>query len=100
MSKRLLYIAPIAVVGSMAVWAPATAAVWSGGIGRNIAAVVEDSTNSPLVLVQRRGGGRGGGGSRGGGGYAGGGTPVDINMAMGMAGQAGAVSPPGSRWAR
>ena len=35
MSKRLLYIAPIAVVGFMAAGAPTTAAVWSGGMGRN-----------------------------------------------------------------
>ena len=68
MTKCLLYMAPIALVGLMAAEAPAAAAVWSGSMARNIAAAIADGSDAPLVLV--RGGGRRGGG---GGGFRGGG---------------------------
>jgi len=75
MTKCLGYMAPIALIGLMATQAPATAAIWSGNMVRDIAAATADRTDAPLVLVQRggRGGGGRGGGGRGGGGYAGGG---------------------------
>src|SRR5262249_31152368 len=75
MTKCLLYMAPIALIGLMAMEARAVAAAWSGSIARNIAAATADARDAPLVLV--RGGGRGGGGGyRGGGGsgYRGGGV--------------------------
>ena len=70
MTKRLSYIAPIALVGLMASATPATTAVWSGSMARGIDAVTAERGDAPLVLVRRGGGGRGGGGGgfRGGGG--------------------------------
>src|SRR5215831_12352133 len=81
MTKCLLYMAPIALIGLMAAEAHAVPAVWSNGIARNITAATADARDAPLVLVQRGGGRGGGGGFRGGGGggyrgggYAGGGV--------------------------
>ena len=75
MTKCLLFMAPIALIGLMATEAPAVPAAWSGSMARNIAAATADAKDAPLVLV--RGGGRGGGGGfrgSGGGGYRGGGS--------------------------
>jgi hypothetical protein len=75
MTKCLLYVAPIALVGLMAAEASAAPAAWSGSIARDIAAATAEGTDAPLVLV-RGGGGRGGGGGfrggAGGGGFRGG----------------------------
>jgi len=60
MTKCLLYIAPIALIGLMATDAHAIPAAWGGGMPRDIATATKDATSAPLVLV--RGGGRGGGG--------------------------------------
>ena len=74
MTKCLLYMAPIVLIGLVATETPAARAAWSGSIGRNIAAIAPEGTAVPLVLECQRGGGRGGGGYRGGGGsYRGGG---------------------------
>src|SRR6516225_3013494 len=74
MTKCLLYMAPIVMIGLVATEAPATTAARSGSIGRNITATAPEGTGVPLALVCQRGG-RGGGGARagGGGGYRGGG---------------------------
>ena len=73
MTKYMLYMAPIALVGLMATGASAAPSAWSGSMVRDITATVPEGTGAPLVLV-RGGGGRGGGGARGGGGgYRGGG---------------------------
>src|SRR5580704_5641099 len=69
MTKCLLYMAPIVLIGLVATEAPTA---WSGGIGRNITATAPEGTGVPLVLGCQRGG-RGGGGARGGGGGARGG---------------------------
>ena len=75
MTKCLLYMAPIALIGLMATEARAVPAVWSGSMARDIAAATADAKAAPLVLV--RGGGRGGGFRGGGcGGYRGGGGRV------------------------
>src|SRR5262249_61360407 len=82
MTKCLLYMAPIALIGLMATEAHAVPVVWSNGMARNVAIATADARGAPLVLVQRGGGrggggggfrGGGGGGYRGGGGYGGGG---------------------------
>src|SRR5271166_4312097 len=62
MTKCLLYMAPIVLIGLVATGAPAAPAAWSGSIGRNITATAPEGTGVPLC--QR--GGRGGGGARGG----------------------------------
>src|SRR5262249_14691515 len=70
MTKCLLYIAPIALIGLMATAAPAVPAAWSGGMARKIAVATADAKEAP----RGGGGGRGGGGSgsfRGGGGCRG-----------------------------
>src|SRR5580700_8493618 len=67
MTKSLLYVAPIALIGLVATDASATPAAWSGSMGRNITATVPEGTGVPPVLVCQRGG-RGGGGARAGGG--------------------------------
>ena len=72
MTKCLLYMAPIVLIGLVATEAPAAPAAWSGSIGRNITATAPEGTGVPLVLVCQRGG-RGGGGARAGGGGARGG---------------------------
>src|SRR6516165_6648972 len=80
MTKWVLYMAPIALIGLMATEARAVPAVWSGGIARNIAAATADAKDAPLVLVG--GGGRGGGGGfrgGGGGGYRGGAAGGGVN---------------------
>src|SRR5580704_1857482 len=69
MTKSLLYVAPIALIGLVATGASATPAAWSGSMGRNITATVPEGTGVPPVLVCQRGG-RGGGGARAGGGGA------------------------------
>src|ERR1700731_1138581 len=69
MTKSLLYMAPIALIGLVATEASATPAAWSGSMGRNITATVPEGTGVPPVLVCQRGG-RGGGGARAGGGGA------------------------------
>src|SRR5580704_15851899 len=69
MTKSLLYMAPIALIGLVATGASATPAAWSGSMGRNITATVPEGTGVPPVLVCQRGG-RGGGGARAGGGGA------------------------------
>jgi hypothetical protein len=74
MTKCLVYMVPIALIGLMATPAPAGAATWSGSMARDIAAATADRTDAPLVLVQRGGRGGGGGGARGGGGGARGGS--------------------------
>src|SRR5882672_2254871 len=61
MTKSLIYTAPIALIALMAPVTPATAAVWTGTMARDIAAATVDGKDTPLVLV-RAGGGRGGGG--------------------------------------
>ena len=84
MTKCLLYMAPIVLIGLVATEATAATAAWSGSIGRNITATAPEGTGVPLVLECQRGGrGGGGGGARagggggarggGGGGYRGGG---------------------------
>src|SRR6516165_6580973 len=73
MTKCLLYMAPIVLIGLVATEASATTAARSGSMGRNITATAPEGTGVPLALVCQRGG-RGGGGARaGGGGYRGGG---------------------------
>ena len=73
MTKCLLYMAPIVLIGLVATEAPAAPAARAGSIGRNITATAPEGTGVPLVLECQRGG-RGGGGARaGGGGYRGGG---------------------------
>ena len=52
MTKCLLYMAPIALIGLMATEAPAVPAVWSGGMARNIAAATADAKDAPLLLVR------------------------------------------------
>ena len=69
MTKSLLYMAPIVLIGLVATEASAATAAWSGSIGRNITATAPEGTGVPLVLVCQRGG-RGGGGARAGGGGA------------------------------
>ena len=73
MTKCLLYMAPIVLIGLLATEAPAASAARAGSMGRNITATAPEGTGVPLGLVCQRGG-RGGGGARaGGGGYRGGG---------------------------
>src|SRR6516162_7298123 len=67
MTKFLLYMAPIVMIGLVATEAPATTAARSGSIVRNITATAQEGTGVPLPLVCQRGG-RGGGGARAGGG--------------------------------
>ena len=69
MTKCLLYMAPIVLIGLVAAEAPAATAARSGSIGRNITATAPEGTGVPLALVCQRGG-RGGGGARAGGGGA------------------------------
>ena len=72
MTKCLLYMAPIVLIGLVATEAPAASAARAGSMGRNITATAPEGTGVPLGLVCQRGG-RGGGGARaGGGGYRGG----------------------------
>jgi len=59
MTKCLLYMAPIALVGLMAAQASAAPAALTGGMARAIAGATAERTDAPLVLV-RGGGGRGG----------------------------------------
>ena len=70
MTKCLLYMAPIVLIGLVATEAPAATAAWSGSIGRNITATAPEGTGVPLVLECQRGGRGGGGGARAGGGGA------------------------------
>ena len=56
MTKCLLYMAPIVLIGLVATEAPAATAAWSGSIGRNITATAPEGTGVPLVLVCQRGG--------------------------------------------
>ena len=73
MTKCLLYMAPIVLIGLVATEAPAASAARAGSMGRNITATAPEGTGVLLGLVCQRGG-RGGGGARaGGGGYRGGG---------------------------
>ncbi|HEU0157302.1 MAG TPA: hypothetical protein VFQ82_14610, partial [Stellaceae bacterium] len=66
MTRYLVYMAPVVLIGLLAREAPAAAAVWSGGVARDLAAATADAKDAPLVLA--RGGRGGGGGGRGGGG--------------------------------
>src|SRR6516225_7638775 len=73
MTKCLLYMAPIVLIGLVATEAPDASAARAGTMGRNITATAPEGTGVPLGLVCQRGG-RGVGGARaGGGGYRGGG---------------------------
>ena len=56
MTKCLLYMAPIVLIGLVATEAPAAPAAWSGSIGRNITATAPEGTGVPLVLMCQRGG--------------------------------------------
>jgi hypothetical protein len=56
MTKCLLYMAPIVLIGLVATEAPAAPTAWSGGIGRNITATAPEGTGVPLVLGCQRGG--------------------------------------------
>ena len=56
MTKCLLYMAPIVLIGLVATEAPATPAAWSGSIGRNSTAIAPEGTGEPLVLECQRGG--------------------------------------------
>src|SRR5215472_7478458 len=73
MTKRLIYMASIALIGLMGREASAAPAAWRSGIAGDIAAATANAADAPPVC--QRGGGRGGGGYRGGGGggYRGGG---------------------------
>src|SRR6516165_6099041 len=73
MTKCLLYMAPIVLIGLLATEAPAASAARAGSMGRNITATAPEGTGVPLGLVCQRGGFRGGGARAGGGGYRGGG---------------------------
>src|SRR6516162_5421568 len=74
MTKCLLYMAPIVLIGLVTTEAPAASAARAGSMSRNITATAPEGTGVPLGLVCQRGG-RGGGGARaGGGGYRGGGA--------------------------
>src|SRR3954468_4803242 len=66
MTKQLLYIVPISLIGLLAALAPADAAIRSDGADRDTVIAPAKSTEAPMILAQR--GGRGGGGMRGGGG--------------------------------
>ena len=57
MTKCLLYMAPIVLIGLVATGAPAATPAWSGSIGRNITATAPEGTGVPLVLGCQRGGG-------------------------------------------
>jgi len=52
MTKCLLYMAPIALIGLMATKAPAVPPVWSGSMARNISAATADAKDAPLLLVR------------------------------------------------
>ena len=54
MTKRLLHMAPIVLIGLVTTEAPTARAAWSGSIGRNITAAAPEGT--PLVLECQRGG--------------------------------------------
>ena len=56
MTKCLLYMAPIVLIGVVATEAPAAPAAWSGSIGQNITATAPEGTDVPLVLGCQRGG--------------------------------------------
>ena len=56
MTKCLLYMAPIVLIGLVATEAPAATAAWSGSIGRNITATAPEGIGVPLVLECQRGG--------------------------------------------
>ena len=56
MTKCLLYMAPIVLIGLVATEAPAAPAAWSGSIGQNITATAPEGTGVPLALVCQRGG--------------------------------------------
>ena len=55
MTKCLLYMAPIVMIGLVATEAPATTAARSGSIGRNITATAPEGPGVPLALVCQRG---------------------------------------------
>ena len=55
MTKSLLYMAPIALVGLVATEACAAPAAWNGSVGRNITATVPEGTGAPPVIVCQRG---------------------------------------------
>ena len=55
MTKCLLYMAPIVLVGVVATEASAYPAAWGGSMVRNIAATVPEGTGAPLVLVPKGG---------------------------------------------
>jgi hypothetical protein len=55
MTKCLLYMAPIVLIGLVATEAPAAPAARSGSIGRNITATAPEGTGVPLALVCQRG---------------------------------------------
>ena len=58
MTKCLLYMAPIVLIGLVATEAPAATAAGAGSIGRNITATAPEGTGVPLVLGCQRGGRR------------------------------------------
>ena len=74
MTKRLLYMASIALTGVMVTEAPAAPAAWPASTAPNVAAATGDAKDAPPVLVRRGGAGnsagvggcfrRGGGGVR------------------------------------
>src|SRR5712671_6706501 len=93
MTKCLLYMAPIVLIGLVATEAPAATAAWSGGIGRNITATAPEGTGVPLVLeCQREDRGDGDSDAR-----AGGGARGDNGDAR--AGDGGAHGDSGGSWA-
>ena len=55
MTKCLLYMAPIVLIGLGASEAPAAPAARAGSIGRNITATAPEGTGVPLGLVCQRG---------------------------------------------
>src|ERR1700757_1479257 len=56
MTKCLLYMAPIVLIGLVAIEAPAAPAAGAGSIGRNITATAPEGTGVPLALLCQRGG--------------------------------------------
>src|SRR3954470_16254013 len=68
MTRQLLYVVPISLIGLLAALAPADAAIRSDGADRDTVIAPAKSTEAPMILAQRGGRGGGGGGMRGGGG--------------------------------
>src|SRR3954452_6869784 len=67
MTRQLLYVVPISLIGLLAALAPADAVIRSDGADRDPVVAPAKSTEAPMILAQRGGRG-GGGGMRGGGG--------------------------------